>query len=249
MRTERNPPALMILELSEHPVQPPIKIDSRSSSPSSGTAELRSPSLRTDEKSKKRTNAKCLKMVNFEIDQFVWLSSTYVSLIIETFIFDANIPFWLGRIIKPPDDIASTSEEAQHFVRLCGTKRCFWMLEENIHHLLMKCFRNAAESNFILKTLVEVLDVGDLTDPKPKSSTKDFLKNDELTKNCTAVWSPEDISKFPFIREEELSKKFHRYGTLNRKINHAKGHQEHSPQKQIGGRGIGPKVISSAKVI
>ncbi|PRD21768.1 UNVERIFIED_CONTAM: hypothetical protein NCL1_50897 [Trichonephila clavipes] len=68
------------------------------------------------------------------------------------------------------------------------------MLEENIHYLSDETFRYTAESNFILQTLVEVLEAGELIDPK-----KDSLKNDALTKDSTVVWNPEDASMFPSI--------------------------------------------------
>ncbi|GFS46056.1 putative oxidoreductase GLYR1 [Trichonephila inaurata madagascariensis] len=146
--------------------------------------------------------------MEFEIDQFVWISSTDVSLIIKTFLSDANIPFWVGKIEKPSTDTPSKSEKTQHFVRLCGTIYCSWISEENIHHLSDEIFCNAAESNFILKTLVEVIKAGGLMDSTSEPATKDSNKNDESTINCTAFQNSEDVTEVPSTSDEGFPETF-----------------------------------------
>ncbi|GFW19591.1 putative oxidoreductase GLYR1 homolog [Trichonephila clavipes] len=146
-------------------------------------------------KRSRSTKGNCVNMKDFKKDQFVWISSTDVSSIINTFICQTNISFWLGKIVKPP----SKYDETHHLVRVCGTMHDLWMLEENIHHLSDGMFRNAAES-FILKTLTEVIEAGGLIDPKPKSTAKDPLKNNVSNKNSSAAQNPEDVTEIPSIR-------------------------------------------------
>ncbi|GFQ65083.1 putative oxidoreductase GLYR1 homolog [Trichonephila clavata] len=172
-------------------------------------------------------------MRGFEIDQFVWISSKDISLVIKTFLHDANIPFWLGRITKPPSDTSSKYEKTHHLVRLCGTIHRLWVLEESIHHLSDEMFRDAAGS-FILKTLFEVIEAGGLFHPKPKSSTKDSLKNNVSIKNCTAVHTqnPEDVTEIPSIRDGEFPETF-RTTALCWKIKHASEKAKHASEKTV----------------
>ncbi|GFS46057.1 putative oxidoreductase GLYR1 homolog [Trichonephila inaurata madagascariensis] len=162
--------------------------------------------------------------MEFEIDQFVWISSTDVSFIMKTFLSDTNFPFWVGKIEKPPADTPSKSEKTQHFVRLCGTMYCSWMSEETIHHLSDEMFLKTAESNFILKTLVEVIKAGGLIDSKSEPAT---IKNDEST---IALLNPKDVTEVPFISDEGLPDAFPA-SVLSCEIKHASEKVKHSSEK------------------
>ncbi|GFQ95023.1 putative oxidoreductase GLYR1 homolog [Trichonephila clavata] len=160
---------------------------------------------------------------DFGIDQYVWISSTYVSFLIKTFLPDVNIPFWMGKIVESPFDAALTrtaSKKTNHFVCFVGTRHCFWMLEENIHHLSDEMSCDA--SNLFLKTLQNVREARGLIAWKPEPANGDSLSVDEFTKLCAAGLNLNEIFDIPSSRDEKLHKTSRKSnGTLSRKLESA----------------------------
>ncbi|GFY72582.1 putative oxidoreductase GLYR1 homolog [Trichonephila inaurata madagascariensis] len=149
----------------------------------------------TEKRKSRNTKGNCVKMREFEIDQFVWISSTHVSSIINTSLSQTDISFWLGKIEK----LSSKDDKTHHLVHLCGTTHQLSMLKENIHHLSDGMFHKTTES-LILNTLIEIIEAVGLIDPKPKSTTKDPLKNNVSNRNSNAAQNPEDVTEIPSVR-------------------------------------------------